>query len=215
MASGRGCRRSAGCVVLLALLAAGAWMARESIGNWMGRFELRAGGQPSERLARQAEDRLNRLARDGLNGDVRFSEVELQSLLTYRSGPALPPGIEDPRVDVQDSVVVLSARLRPDSLTGFSVPAALRSTIGDTTRVIAGLVPSRGDPGEAWLRVRSLQIGAFVVPPLMLPAVMGSLDQQGIRVRNGAIAMPLLPGAAEVRLDGDDIVLVRGPPASD
>lgn len=214
MATGRGCRRSAGCVVLLALLAAGAWMARDSIGDWMGRLELSATGEPSERLAVRAEDKLNRIARDGLRDEVRFSEAELQSLLTYRSAPALPPGIEDPQVDVQDTIVVLSARLRPDSLDGFSAPDALRSTMGDTTRVIAGLVPSRGGPGETWLRVRSLQIGAFVVPPMMLPAIVRSLEQQGVRVSNGAIVVPLLPGVDEVRLDGDDIVLVPGPWAS-
>lgn len=215
MASGRGCTRSVGCVVLLALLAAGAWMARDSIGDWMGRLELRASGEPSERLAGHAEDRLNSIARDGIDDEVRFSEAELQSLLTYRSGPALPAGIEDPQVDVQDTIVVLSARLRPDSLDGFSAPDALRSTMGDTTRVIAGLVPSRGGPGETWLRVQSLQIGAFVVPPLMLPAVVRSLEQQGVGVRNGAIVVPLFPGVDEVRLDGDDIVLVPGRSASD
>lgn len=215
MASGRGCARSVGCAVLLALLVAGAWMARDSIGDWMGRLELRTSGEPSERLAGRAEDRLNRIARDGLGDEVRFSEVELQSLLTYRSGPALPAGIEDPQVDVQDTIVVLSARLRPDSLDGFSAPDALRSTMGDTTRVIAGLVPSRGGPGEASLRVQSLQIGAFVVPPFMLPAVVRSLEQQGVRVRNGAIVVPLLPGVDEVRIDGDDIVLVPGPSAPD
>lgn len=215
MASGRGCARGIGCVVILALLAGGAWMARDSIGDWMGRFELRGSGEPSERLAGQAEDRLNRIAREGMNDEVRFSEAELQSLLTYRSGPALPPGLEDPQVDVQDSVVVLSARLRPDSLVGFSAPDALRSTMGDTTRVIAGIVPSRGSPGETLLRVRSLQIGAFVVPPLMLPAVVRSLEQQGVGTRDGAIVVPLFPGIDEVRLDGDDVVLVPGPSASD
>lgn len=214
MASGGGCTRSAGCVILLVLLAAGAWMARDSIGDWMGGLELRPSGEPSERLAGRAEERLNQIAQGGMSEEVRFSEAELQSLLTYRSGPALPPGIEDPRVDVQDTVVVLSARLRPDSLGGFTAPDALRSTMGDTTRVIAGLVPSRGGPGETLLRVRSLQIGAFVVPPLMLPAVVGSLERQGVRVRNGAIVVPLLPGVEEVRLDGDDVVLAPDAPAS-
>lgn len=197
-------------VVIVALLAAGAWIARDSVGDWMGRLELGASGEPSERLAERAEQKLNRIARAGLTSEERFSESELQSLLTYRGGPALPPGIEDPRVDVQDTIVVLSARLRPDSLDGFSAPDVLRSTMGDTTRVIAGLVPSRGGPGETRLRVRSLQIGAFVVPPMMLPVVVRSVEQQGVRVEDGAIVVPLLPGVDEIRLDGDDVVLIPG-----
>jgi hypothetical protein len=214
MSSSKGCSRGFGCVVFLVLLAAGAWIARDSLGDWMGRLEMGASGEPSARLAERAEQKLNRIARAGLTDEVRFSEAELQSLLTYRGGPALPPGIEDPQVDVQDTIVVLSARLRPDSLAGFSAPDALRSTMGDTTRVIAGLVPSRGGPSETWLRVRSLQVGAFVVPPLMLPVIVRGIEQQGVRVRNGAIVVPLLPGVDEVRLDGDDVVLIPGPAAS-
>lgn len=201
-------------MVLLGLLLAGAWIARDSIGDWVGRLEPGAGGEPSERLAREAEEKLSRLAQEGLSGELRFSQAELQSLLTYRGGQALGPGIDDPRVDVQDTIVVLSARIRPDSLDGFSAPDALRSTMGDTTRVVAGLVPSKGRPGETWLRVRSLQIGNFVVPPLMLPLLVRSLEQQGVRVTDGAIVIPLLPGVDEVRLDGDDIVLIPEPVAS-
>lgn len=181
----------------------------------MGRLELGVRGEPSERLAERAEEKLNRIAQTGLTDEVRFSEAELQSLLTYRGGPALPPGVEDPQVDVQDTVVVLSARLRPDSLDGFSAPDALSSTMGDTARVIAGLVPSKGGPGETWLRVRSLQLGSFVVPPLMLPVVVRSLEQQGVRVRNGAIVVPLFPGVHELRLDGDDVVLMPEPAGPD
>lgn len=201
-------------MVLLGLLLAGAWIARDSIGDWVGRLEPGVGGEPSERLAREAEEKLSRLAQEGLSGELRFSQAELQSLLTYRGGQALGPGIDDPRVDVQDTIVVLSARIRPDSLDGFSAPDALRSTMGDTTRVVAGLVPSKGRPGETWLRVRSLQIGNFVVPPLMLPLLVRSLEQQGVRVTDGAIVIPLLPGVDEVRLDGDDIVLIPEPVAS-
>jgi hypothetical protein len=215
MAFGRGCARSIGGMVVLVLLALGVWMARGSIGDWMGRLELGASGEPSERLAGRAEEKLNRIAQEGLTEELRFSEAELQSLLTYRGGPALPPGVEDPQVDVQDTIVVLSARIRPDNLDGFSAPDALRSTMGDTTRVITGLVPSKGSPGETRLRVQSLQIGTLVVPPLMLPLVVRSLEQQGVRVTDGAIVVRLFPGVDEVRLQGDDILLIPEPAGSD
>lgn len=209
MTSRRGCgARSVGCVVMLILLVAGAWLARDSIGDWMGRLELAPGAEPSERLARNAEEKLNRIARTGLSEEVRFSESELQSLLTYRGGPALPPGVEDPRVSVQDTIVVMSALIRPDSLEGFSAPDALRSTMDDTARVFTGLVPAKGPPGEALLRVRSLQIGTFVVPPIMLPTLVRSLEQQGVQVVDGAIVVPLFSGVDEVRIEGDDLVLI-------
>src|SRR5690606_9964032 len=105
--------------LLLVLAAGGAWLARGSLGGWLDRLEIGAPSEPSERLAGAVEEKLDRLAREGLTGEVRLSEVELQSVLTYRAAPALPAGVEDPRIDVQDSIVVMSARIRPDRLEGF------------------------------------------------------------------------------------------------
>lgn len=207
MASGRGFGRTVGCLVVLVLAAGALWLARDTIGGWMTRLELGASSEPSERLARQAEEKLDRLAREGLTGEVRISEAELQSLLTYRGGPALPPGIGDPLIDVQDTIVVLSARLRPDSLQGFRAPEALRGALSDTTRVTAGLVPVVERPGRGLVRVRSLQIGALVVPPLMVPAILRSLEQEGVQTSEGALVVPLPRSVSAIRIDGDDLVL--------
>ena len=209
--TGRGCARGLGCVLLLILLGAGLWLARDPVGEWMGRLELGIGAEPSERLARAAEEKLDRLAREGLAEELRLSEAELQSLLTYRSGPTLPPGVEEPRIDVQDSIVVLSARLRPDEIEGFPTPDAIRSALSDTSRVTAGLVPELGSPGQALLRVRSLQVGSIVIPPLMLPAFVAGLEAQGVRTSNGALVVPMPRSVADVRIEGDDLVLAPAP----
>lgn len=211
MASREGGRRKTGCVALflvLLLLAAAAWIGRDEIGDWMGRLDLGRTAEASEQLARRAEGKLNGVAEEGLHGEMRLSEAELQSLLTYRAGAVVPAGIEDLRVDVQDSLVVLSARLRPDELEGYPVPDALRSALSDTSRVTTGLSPSLDRPGELQLHVRSLQIGAFVIPPMMLPAVVGSLKAQGVRTSGGAVVLRVTPDLGEVRIDGDDLVLV-------
>lgn len=214
MASGRGFGRTVGCLVVLVLAAGALWLARDTIGGWMAGLELGAPSEPSERLARQAEEKLDRLAREGLDDEIRLSEAELQSLLTYRGGAALPAGIGDPRVDVQDTIVVLSARLRPDSLRGFRAPEALRGALSDTTRVTTGLVPEVERPGRGLVRVRSLQIGALVVPPLMLPAVLRSLEREGVRTSDGALVVPLPRSVSAIRIDGDDLVLVPTDPAA-
>lgn len=211
MASGGRRRRKAGCPavwLLLLLLAVAAWIGRDALGDWMGRLELGGPAEVSEQLARRAEEKLNRVAREGLREETRLSEAELQSFLTYRGGAALPAGVEDLRVDVQDSLVVLSARLRTDELEGYSVPDALSSVLSDTSRVIAGLAPSVERPGELLLRVRSLQIGAFVIPPLMLPAVVGGLKARGVRTSGGAVVLGLTPDVGDVRIEGDEVVLV-------
>jgi len=207
MTSGRRLGRTVGCLVVLVLAAGALWLARDTIGGWMTRLEIGPPSEPSERLARQAEEKLDGIAREGLDDEIRLSEAELQSLLTYRGGPALPPGIADPRIDVQDTILVLSARLRPDSLGGFEPPEGLRSALGDTTRVTTGLLPAVDRPGRALVRVRTLQIGALVVPPFMLPAILRSLEEEGVRTSDGALVVPLPPSVAEIRIEGDDLVL--------
>ena len=101
-----------GCLVIVGALLAAGWFGRDAIAGWLGGFELGLSSQPSERLAERAEGKIDRLFRVGLTDPVRFSEAELQSLLTYRALPTMPAGVEDPRVDVQDSVVVVSALIR-------------------------------------------------------------------------------------------------------
>lgn len=206
---GRGCAGRLGClaVILLLLAAGGAWLARDSVGGWMADLELGGSAEPSERLANEAEQKLDAIARDGLGEEVRFTEAELQSLLVFRAGPALPPGIEEPRIDVQDSIIVLSARLRPEQLEGFSTPDAIRSALSDSSRVITGLFPVVERPGEVLVRVRSLQMGSVVLPPIMLPAVVGSLERQGVPTSDGAILLRVPRDIAGVRIDGDDVVL--------
>lgn len=208
MATGRGCARGLGCLVVLLLLAAGIWLARDSIGGWMAGLEIGPGAEPSEQLARDAETKLDRLAREGLAEEVRISEAELQSLLTYRGGPALPAGIEDPRVDVQDTIIVLSARLRPDRLEGFRTPDAVASVLDDTARVTTALQPVVQRSGEALLRLRSLQIGTFVMPPLMYPALLRSLQAQGVQTSDGGIVVAVPRSIGEIRIEGDDLLLV-------
>ncbi|MGD8495597.1 MAG: hypothetical protein PVF05_05355 [Gemmatimonadales bacterium] len=203
--------RGGGCLLLLLLLVAlgtAAWIGRGAIGDWMGRLELGSPAEASESLARRAEEKLNLIAREGLSEEVRFSEAELQSLLTYRGGPLMPAGIEDARVDVQDSLVVLSARLSPDALEEFSIPDALRSALSDTSRVTTGLAPEIERPGELRLRIRSLQIGALVIPPMMLPAVVGGLEAQGVRTAAGAVVLPVTRDVGTVAIEGDELVLV-------
>lgn len=205
----RGCRSRSGClaVILLLLIAAGAWLARGSVGGWVAGLELGGTAEPSERLAVAAEEKLDAIARNGLREEVRFTEAELQSLLAFRAGPALPSGIEEPRIDVQDSIVVLSARLRPEELEGFATLEDIRSALSDSSRVITGLQPVVERPGEILVRVHRLQVGSFVFPPIMLPAVVGGLAGQGVPTSDGAVVLRVPRDIAGVRIEGDDVVL--------
>lgn len=194
-----------GFLLLVGVLLAG-WLSRDTIASWLAGFEIGYGAQPSERLAERAEDKVDRLFRVGLTDPVRFSEAELQSLLTYRALPTFPAGIEDPRVDVQDSVVVLSALILPAELES-SGPDAIMSLLADTSRVISAMVPSIDRPGWLTVEIESLQVGALVVPSLMVPMVLEALRAQGFSTSGGAVVSPVPRDVGSVEIDGDDVVL--------
>lgn len=196
-----------GFFLVLLVFLGGGWLARHTITGWLRGAEFGVGSVPSERLARSAEDKVDRLLRDGLKGPVRFSEAEIQSLLSYRASPLLPAGIEDPRVDVQDSVIIVSARVRPAELKDGSAPDALRSMLADSSRVIAVLLPTVDRPGWLTVSVRHLQIGGFVVPAFMLPMLVEGLASEGFQTSGGAVLAPLPGEVGAVRIEGEDVVI--------
>ncbi|MFQ5530437.1 MAG: hypothetical protein ACE5FP_08825 [Gemmatimonadota bacterium] len=205
MAAGKGPR--VGCFLVLLVLLGGGWLARDTIAGWLAGVEFGVGSAPSERLANRAGDKIDRMLREGIRSPVRFSEAELQSLLTYRAAPSLPAGIEQPRVDVQDSVIVLSALVRPEELKDVSAPDALRSMLADTSRVTAGLLPLVEPSGWLTVRVRSLQIGSLVVPTFLIPLIVEGFALEGVRTSGGVFATPIPGEVGAIRIEGEDVVI--------
>ncbi len=205
MAAGKSSRL--GCVAVLLVLLGAGWLARDTIAGWLAGVEFGTGSAPSERLADSAEDKIDRMLRDGVRGPVEFSEAELQSLLTFRVAPSLPSGIEEPQVDIQDSTIVLSGLVRADDLNGVSLPDVLRSMMADTSRVTMSLLPSVDRPGRLTVQMRNLQIGDFVVPTFMLPMVVEAIALEGLRTSGGVFVAPLPGEVADIRIDGEGVVI--------
>ncbi len=195
-----------GCLTLVALVAAGAWLARDDIASWLGRLDLLPASEPSEALAVRAEQKLATLE-DAKPRDVELREAELQSLLTYRVAPFLPTGLEDPVVSVRESTLVLSALVRPDRLDRFAPPELLRQFLADTSRVAAELVPGLEAPGTGRLRVRTIQAGALVIPGLMVPFVLQSLEIPDVETRGERLLIRLPPGVTSVAIREGALVL--------
>lgn len=202
-----------GCLTIIAAVALGAWHYRGEISAALGRVEIAApAGEPSEDLARAAEEKLLSLAESDRT-EVSLSEVELQSLLSYRVTPHLPSGIEDPLVRLEDSAVVLSALLRPDQLERYAPPDLLRQFIADTARAAAVLVPGIRRPGTGQVTVSGLQAGALIVPSMMIPFILQNIQIPGVDASGSDILVPLplrvsaievAGGAVVVRLDSQE-----------
>lgn len=195
-----------GCLTLIVLVGAGAWLLRDDIMEWLGRLDLVAASEPSEALAARAEEKFASLS-DDRPRDVELREPELQSLLTYRVAPYLPEGLEDPIVSVRESTLVLSALVRPDRLRQFASPELLSQFLADTSRVAAELVPGLEARGTGRLRVSTIQAGALVIPGLMVPFVLQSLEIPDVETSGARLLVRLPQGVTAVEVRDGALVL--------
>lgn len=199
-----------GCLTLIAAVVFGTWHFRADISRALGRVDVVApSSEPSEILARQAEEKLTSLSTDG-DAEVRLTEAELQSLLTFRVAPYLPRGIEDPLVEVRDTVIILSALIRPEELEEIATPELLQQFLADTARVAATLIPGLRRPGMGQLTVTSLQAGALVIPALAVPFVLQSLEIPGMDASGSDILVPLSSAVSGIALHDAAITIRMG-----
>jgi len=199
-----------GCLTLIGIAVFGAWHFRDDISRALGRIDVVASSSvPSEDLARRAEQKLTSLSTDGAgDSEVTFTEAELQSLLTYRVAPYLPRGLEDPIVEVRDTVIVLSALVRPDELEEFAPPELLQQFLSDTARVAATVIPGLRRSGMGQVTVTSLQAGTLVIPSLVVPFVLQNMEIPGVDASGSDILIPLSGAVSAITL-GDASVTVR------
>lgn len=210
----KGCLARIGLLALLAAAAGAGWIFRDRVSDWWGRLdEARLRGEPSEALARGAEQKLQRLATAEPPASIRLEEAELQSLLLFRLAPGLPTGIETPAVEVRDSTLLVTALLRPDRLQAGPAAQALRGLLSDSAALTAELLPGVARPGEGRLQVLALQAGSVVIPPLLLPGLLERLELPGTRVRGRALHFALPAELAEMRVAEGGLLVATAPTA--
>ena len=180
-----------GCLTFIALLLAGGWWFRDDISDLWRRLQITSSSRPSEQLAERAADKLQSFAEGDAGSSLRLSQQEMQSLLTYRADPMLPPGISAPLVELRDSTLVLSARVDPEQLEGLASPELVERFLSDSTRVLVELEPGVLAPGVARVEVVTLQAGSVVIPSLMVPWILESMALEGAEVEGTMLLMPL------------------------
>ena len=197
----KNCLARIGCFTLVVAVVGGGWWFREDIAGWWRRLEITASSEPSEALARRAADKLQGMTSADRPTDLRLSQAEIQSLLTFRAAPLLPEGISEPLVEIRDSTILLSARVDPKDLQGLASPEVVERLLSDSASVVVELWPGVVAPGVARLEVVTLQAGSIVVPSMMIPWILESVEMPGVETTGVTVLLPI-PGRVE-RFDVD------------
>ena len=196
-----------GCLTFVVVLVLAGWFFREDIQAWLTRGDQIVMSEPSAELAIRAEEKFEAIADGTARGEVRLSEMELQSYVQFRLAERLPAGVTNPAVDILDSTVVVSAALDFTRLevAGDAVEM-LRRMMGDSATVRTELYPTVGAPGEGRIEVLSLQAGVVPVPPMFIGRVLEGVGLQA----DGRTAILEIPDDVEsIRVQNEEIVLVR------
>ncbi len=203
----KNCLARVGCLALILVVVAGGWLFRDDLAGWWRRLEITSASQPSEDLAERATQKLEAVtARDGMRR-LELSQAEIQSLLTYRAGPLLPAGITEPVVELRDSTVLLSARVDPRGLEGLASPEVVERLFSDSARVVVELWPGVLTPGVARVEILTLQAGSIVVPSMMVPWILESIEMPGVETTGVTLLLPTPGRVADFEVESGKLVL--------
>jgi hypothetical protein len=197
-------------LILLAVLAGGAWMFRGFIpGPWQ---QEQVVTEVSEAAAVSAERKLKRLREEG--DTVRLSGAEFTSYVRFRMAERFSTGdLEMPNVTFVGETVKVAGRLPKDRIP----PRDLRRLgpgadfIPDTADVGVDGRMRMLAPGRAALKVEAASFQKFPIPrDQYLPVLdrIGGMDEPGLE--RDEVAFQLPPGVGAARVENGMLVLAPG-----
>jgi hypothetical protein len=208
----RGClTRLLGLALLLAL-AAGAWLYRAPLQAAWRRFrhhDVALQAAPSRDLAVRTERRIATLERADRPARLSLHQSEIQSLVHYELAPQLPGYLRDPRIQLQDGRVKVTARVPTAALPEFPGSSEIMGLLPDTADIstTGRLLPL--DSGRVALTLDDLSAASIPLPSRLIPALLtraGRRDEPGLP--QNALAVTLPAGACTAFVSGDSLVLV-------
>ena len=197
-----------GCLTFIVVVGLGAWLFRDDIQGWMTQGDEIVMTEPSAELAIQADEKIQGILEGSTRGDVRLSEMELQSYVQFRITERLPAGVSDPAVDLRDSTVAMSAAL---DFTRLTVVAGdqiemVRRFMGDSATVNTELYPTIVTPGEGRIEVLSLQAGVIPLPAMLINSV---LEGVGLPADGQTVLLVLPDDVEAIQVRNEEILVQR------
>jgi hypothetical protein len=194
-------------LILLAVLAGGAWMFRGLIpGPWQRETVIT---EVSEEGAAAAEAKLDRLRE---NGDtVRLSGAEFTSYIRFRMADRFATGdLELPVVNFEGETVKVAGRLPKDRIPESQLRqlGAGADFIPDTADVAVDGALRMLAPGRGALKVQSASFARIPIPRERYLPLLGrvrGMDEPGLA--DDEVAFQLPPGVGAARVENGMLVL--------
>ncbi len=215
---GLGCLKSClGKIVFAALLVAAAlagWRWGPSVfpelAPWFSSGDDVAEITASPELAAATMDRFEALRRGEAGDQLALSSTEIVSILRYSVPGIVPEGISEPRVEMADGVVTLTARVAVEAFPRLPNLNAVLGFLPDTLEVSleGALAPLEDERWDA-LVVHGVRAAFIPVPDRMIPEILEAFGREYVAgLPDGAIAIPLPDGLKTAYILRDSLVLV-------
>jgi hypothetical protein len=167
---------------------------------------------PAPPLAESSESKIAALAQAREPMRVTLTEAELQSLVEYRLLGFLPEPMASPRVQVRNGQVRVQVRVPTEILAGLPDVPDLLGWLPDSTVLAATgqLIPLDGK--RVALAFQDVNASRVPLPRSVIPGLLerlGRPDEAGLT--EDAWAIPLPPGATDIYVRGDTLVVLARP----
>lgn len=191
-------------VLILVVLAAAGWWLREEIHGLLA-------GTPepvvvSPEAADAAQEKLRRLTEHG--EEARLSEVELSSLLRYRTPEWAAGTIRDASVRMSGSDVIVTGIVPTERLPSHPDLDQVRAFLPDSAGIeVTGQVSQMSD-GRAAFEITSVQFAGLPIPERYYSDVLASVgrrDEPGLGPN--AVAVRLPRSVSAVRVENGYLIL--------
>ena len=221
-----GCIGRLGCVVLLAVLAAVAWLFRDS---WLPMFD---GGEAGHRdsavvvaregvwqpLTAQGGERARRalesLERPGGPTMVTVAVADLGAYVYQELARQLPPSADSVEAMAVGDQLHVRASVRLQELGGRDALGPLAGMFGDRERLQLGGTLRVIRPGLGELVVREIRVGDLRIPSGLIPRLLRQVSRRDRPpgVSESGLPLRLPPHIGDVRVSGGLVAVTRARP---
>jgi hypothetical protein len=166
---------------------------------------------PSAGIAEATLDRVDSFRQAEVDGSrLELDGVDLSSVIRYSLPGIIPPGVQDPKVELAGGKVTLSARVAIAAFPDLPAMDEIAGLLPDTVdiRLRGALVPF--GPAMSAFYVERVDAERIPLPSRIIPGILNAL---GRRAAEGlppeAMAIPLPAGLDRAFVEGDRLILLK------